>query len=253
MKSDEVVVYWSPMSNPVGDQEIPYENNWRILYEGPQNLYDYYNSLRFNKGQDNFLTCPSVTGMLKSTFYFRNLIESEYTFNFVEDSVEVNPTSKRYMSHSLFRKPSVSIGPLFELGLGFVFFAEEPLVATFTPPFFHKSDYLQYGSIIPGEFDIGQWIRPYLFEVQCWEKSGVFKIKENEPIFYIRFNTDKKIIFKEFNISNDLKKMMSTNISIRKYFPTNGLLKRYYYLFNRSKMKDIVLSEIKKNLVINND
>lgn len=249
--SDVVNIYWCPVS--ISDHNPNLENDWRILYDSPQNLYDNFNKNRDHKGHDNFLVCPSVRNILKNTYYFTNLIDAEYKFSLVNNEVIVEPTSKEFLNYQVRRKPSITTGPLFELGLGYMFFADEPLVATFTSPFFHEPGYTKYGSIVPGEYDIGQWIRPYLFEVQCWDNSGVFKIKENEPIFYVRFNTDKKIVLHEFKETYNLRKLISVNVNIRNVYKTGGLLKSYYHLFNRSKMKNTILTEIKKGLVTNHD
>ena len=63
----------------------------------------------------------------------------------------------------------------------------------FTPPFFQKPGYTQDATILPGEFDVGNWFRPYNFEIQTWSNHGIITLKENEPIFYAEFKTDKKI------------------------------------------------------------
>jgi len=86
--------------------------------------------------------------------------------------------------------------------------------------------------------------------MQLWSNSGSIKFNHDEPLLYVKFNTDKKIKMNRFDLNDKLKKIFTTNISTQQWYDTKKSLSTYYYLFNRAKMRDVILTEIKKNLVL---
>ena len=108
-----------------------------------------------------------------------------YAYDFTDDKKEIIHTSQSYLGYSVDRNASLDFGPNIHIGLDYLFFSDEPVSAFFTPPYFHKPEYTNYGSIIPGEFDIGQWFRGYSFEVQMWNQKGEFE-KESDYIIRLK-------------------------------------------------------------------
>jgi hypothetical protein len=129
-----------------------------------------------------------------------------------------------------------------------IFFAEEPLVADFTAPYFHKPNYLKYGSIIPGEMDIGLWFRPYNAEIMTWDNSGEIVFLENEPLMYVKFNTEKKINLIKFNMNNNLRKYAEACVYSPVAYGANMSLSKRYERFKKSKLNELVLNEINGTL-----
>jgi hypothetical protein len=157
--------------------------------------------------------------------------------------------SKDKMDIDFVRDPMFEFGPTLGLALGFSMFADQPLEASFTAPYFHKTEYMNYGSVIPGNFDIGQWFRPYNFELQMWENSGELNIKKDEPLFYVEFLTDKKIILKEFVFTPLLNTYMQSCVNSTSVFGLGQSLQDRYNRFKSSRLKEKIIAEIKKNLV----
>lgn len=244
--SKEVTVYWAPENT----WELPELGEWNMLYPEPVTLFSELTKLRTpDAGTRTYFSCPAAGDMMRNSYVFKNTIPSEYEYDFTGENRVVTPVLPTYMNWEIRRNPTITTGPLINFMMHWSFFAEEPLQASFTPPMLHKPGYTKYGTIIPGTFDIGQWFRPYTFEAQMWEQKGKFIINEDEPIFYTEFLTDKKVNLKRF-------KMNATLASYQEHCSTSGRLwglgtplEKRYQRFKESKMRELILKEIKNNLI----
>ena len=130
-----------------------------------------------------------------------------------------------------------------------MFFSEEPMDIFLSAPYFHQSKYTQYGSILPGEFNIGQWFRPYFFEVQMWNSKGEFHVGANEPIFYASFLTNKNVELKRFNYNDTLRSYSAALLEGNKMFGRGQSLLSRYHRFNSIGMRERILKEIHNNVI----
>ena len=251
---DEVVVYWAPNIDNAKDSL-----DWSFLYPKPKTLFasskehitKYKDYEQFTlQNSPNVLSCPAVSSKFKKIVVFESPMTCSYKFDQKsQDVCEVIPDTKNFISAEAVRMPIMKHGPVIGFSLYYILFSEEPLQAYFTPPMFHKPGYSKYGSVVPAEYDIGQWFRPYNFEVQMWESKGEFKLVENEPLFYIDFNTNKKIILKRFKMNENLTKLSLACINSAQVMGQGKNLDDKYKKFNDVGMKDLILTDIKKNLI----
>lgn len=257
MSKDYINVYWSPS---VSFEITGYD--WGFLYPKPKTLFnstvDHLNlrnkefeSKRFRTSQ--IASCPAVSTKFKKIIVFESPLSCSYKYDFStflqNGEYTLEPTTTEHITSGIYRNPFLDYGPSIGFSLGFFLFAEESIDTYFTPPMFHPPKYMKYGSCIPGEFDIGNWFRPFNFEVQFWNNSGEFHLEEKEPLFYTEFRTDKKIILKRFNITNNLAKASDACVESYNLFGRNQSLEERYERFNNTDMRDFILSEIKKNVV----
>jgi len=231
----------------------PAVTGWDMFYSNPENLLDSMFKLKNpNSGKRSMFECPAFSNKMKKTFVFTCPIDLEYRYDFSDENnpyiVPVNE-NKPYLNLRIHRKPTIKDRPLFELSLYFSFFSEEPLIASFTPPYFTKPKYMINGSVAPGSFDIGKWLRPYPLEMTLWEPSGVIKFEKDEPLFYVEFLTDKDILLNRVKPTEQLIDygQQGSNASIFME-PRVPLLKRYD-TFKKTEMKKLILKEIYKNIV----
>jgi hypothetical protein len=240
-----ITVYWAPFTTFKDE-----ESEWTYLYPKPKTLFS---DLLTNKNKESlnssFFACPAISDKFKKTLVFRNSFDSSYRFDFSGDNRIFEHTSEHFISNKKVRVSPLTDGPSIEFGLHYIFFADEPLNVSFTPPYFHKPQYTVYGSNVPGDFDIGQWFRPYNFEVQMWKDKGEFHMKEDEPLFYVEFNTDRDIIFKRFNCTPKLQQYSQSNLFLTKLFGRGQSLLSRYSKFNQSGMREKILFDIKNNLL----
>lgn len=230
-------LYWSPFFMLDG-------KDWSFLYENPITLFSDLNQHKEKGNENSYFSCPAMSNKMKKTLVFKNVLESSYIYN--EETM--TPTSKTYLGSNKDRSPSMTFGPVFRMFYSIILFADEPLTTSFTSPYFHKSQYTQYGSICPGEFDIGNWFRPYVFEIQMWEKQGVFNLKKNEPIFYSEFKTTRPINLYRFNLTQKLNKYSSACVETTDLFGRGQSLFSRYQRFKNTGFRGKVLNEIKNNI-----
>ncbi len=249
MSEDTVTVYWSPEST----WEVDQLGEWNMLYPEPTTLFsDLQKQKLATAGKDTYFSCPATSDKYKKTFVFRNTLPSDYDFDFTNENPEQNyfkHTSKNYLSYSILRPPTITAGPMVNFNLYYSFFSEEPLEAVFTPPMMHKPQYTMYGTSIPGQFDIGQWFRPFPLEVQMWNMKGEFHLKDEEPLFYLELKTTKKVELKRFKMTGEISSYLKHCSSSKSTWGYGVTLPKRYERFNQSRMNDMVLKAIKANLL----
>jgi hypothetical protein len=128
--------------------------------------------------------------------------------------------------------------------LGWLFFADESVIARITSPWFPPSSPIPRSMLATGEFDIGQWLRSINTEYLVPNNENKFSIKKDDPILYIELFTDKKIIFKRFVLSEKLRELLKNrkkNVRFKK-------LADFYAMARNAKRPELILSEIKRNL-----
>jgi len=238
------VVYWSPYFNPNLD-------NWNLLFEEPIRLDKILikNSNKVEK-ENNIFLCPAVSNISKNTFVLSNPISSEFIFDIdeVHLKTKIIPSNKNYYDSKLTRNPNFDKNILFEYGLGYIFFSEDSLNMTLTSPYFSKANHLQYGSIIFGKFNVGKWFRRIVFEFNLWDNKTLFKIEKGEHIAYINFESDKPITLKRFVLNDKLFKLSQAVETSKNWCPFMKLKDRYNNFF-KTRTNDIIIKEIKNNLI----
>jgi hypothetical protein len=235
---EAINLYWSPFF-------ISEEKDWSFLYQNPITLFSDLNQHREKGNPNSYLSCPAMSNKMKKTLIFKNTIDSSYTY----DKNLINSVLENSLGSGKEREASTDFGPIFKFFYSIIFFADQPLDVSFTSPYFHKSQYTQYGSVCPGEFNVGRWFRPYMFEVQMWEKEGVFNLKENEPIFYSEFKTTKPINLYRFNLSKKLNHYSNSCVETTSLFGRGQSLFSRYEKFKNIGFKEKILTEIKKNII----
>jgi hypothetical protein len=231
-------LYWSPFF-------IPNYQDASFLYKNPTTLYSELQQYRKKGNTGSYLSCPAMFNKMKKTLVFKNVVDSSYEYN----QESITPTIEGSIGLSKSRESSLNIGPTLNLSYSVVFFADEPVTASFTSPYFHKSQYTKYGSICPGEFDVGQWFRPYDVEIQMWDNEGVFNLKKDEPMFYSEFKTTKPINLHRFELNDKLRNYCLSCINTTQMFGRGQSLLSRYEKFKNIGFKEKILTEIKKNII----
>ena len=73
-------------------------------------------------------------------------------------------------------------------------------------------------------------------------------MKQEDPIFYIEFKTDKNIIFKRFEFNEKTMSLGTECARSPNIFGKNKKLVDRYILGKKTGLRERVLTEIKKNL-----
>jgi hypothetical protein len=247
-KDSELTVYWAPAFNP-DDQKDPWlRAHGSLVYPDPKSLHsDLMSEKNPDRGPSTFLSCAAAVSSFNRTAVFYNSIDCTYDYDLSDvDNPKVDPKDERYLNFFIRRPPALLDKPTVEFQLRYSFFCEEPLEMSITPPMFHKPRYTRYATAVPGQFNIGKWFRPFVFEIQLWEPKGTLSFEAGEPLFYAKFDTDRKIKMQRFVYTKQLEMYSATSVN---FYKNEKSLDKRYDLFESTSMRELVLKEVKNNLV----
>jgi hypothetical protein len=116
---------------------------------------------------------------------------------------------------------------MYGLMFQYLFYSKKSLVMESKPASLTHTDFLKNNLFIPGEYDISKWIRPVecVFEITDDTKTAV--IKRGEPLYYIRFQTDKKINLIRSQPGDKLFEITSACVNLKKLKPNLSLEENY--------------------------
>jgi hypothetical protein len=100
-----------------------------------------------------------------------------------------------------------------------------------------------------GQFNIGEWYRDYHLDYHIPFGTKELNFKENQSLFYLEVRTDKKVVFKRYNLTIELRKLADECVTSSVIYGSNKPLLHRYNMFNKSLSPQRVLSYIKENIV----
>jgi hypothetical protein len=245
--NDTVVVYWSLCST----SELYYQ--LLMLDCAPESFISNLHKRKVvnnkmlqnpNAGRGKYQTCSAMHTFGENLFILKSPIEAEIYF---DENGNID-RSTRNNHFFIERESSFENSKCFDFDLQYLFFSEENMNITLTPAYMHKALHNDHGFLLGGQFDISSWFRAIPTIFQSWEGKNNFKVGFNDPLSYVHFDTNKKIEFKQFRLNEELTKQVqacSKFQNLLRFQPMNKL----YARFKNAGMKEMVLNEIKANLV----
>lgn len=248
MNKDTITVYWSPA------QFVPTREAWDLLYADIESLENYF--VKNTTSASSLRVCPGVKSSLKNSYFIKSNHDDFFKLPsskdmekiaYTSDVVNFNVDSRVALSK---RKPSSIDGYInLEYNMGWAFFAEESLIAKFTAPYFPTSSIAEGALFAPGKFDIGSWFRPVHMDIHVPLTTQEISIKTEDPLIFVEFETNKKIILKRFIMTEEIFNMMEDySRSPSRYGFLKSLPERYKMAKNTNATK-ILLKRIKENVL----
>src|SRR5210317_563730 len=194
---EPIVVYWSPA------QFIPEQESHNLLYQEPQPIMDKFFSLLY-KGSSS-TQCPAARFFFHNTFSLNSTIRNEFKIpkHVIEDAYYTDD-----MHFDLPVDSHVRIGKSrqnqmegyvnLEYNMSWFFFAEEDLTMRYSAPYFPAHSPIEGAMLASGSFNIGKWFRPVNLEYYVPVEETMFSFKEDQPMAFVQFETERPIIFKRF-------------------------------------------------------
>lgn len=237
-------VYWSPWQNNLQTLE-----ERMLSYKEPRWLVEEMEpSINHQNVVDNFFKCPAFVNQAKNTLVLHNTSDVHMkieNFNIVNQNKD-----PRNNSDVLFKvkSPSLKNSYTINYSCNWIFFADKPLHITTSVPYMHKTVHSDYGYYVPGTYDISKWFRPVEFAFQLWPGETEFRSVENEPLIYVKFNTDEKVKLHQFNTTNEIEAYSRACIHMKRFSKIKAL-NSLYEVFLGKKYNEQLLKLIKKNVV----
>jgi hypothetical protein len=219
--------------------------DWALLYRQPRALYSDYRADAYDKSSTiSMLACPAFQGLTQRTFVIRSPLPCEYE---IKDGVlsRTNPSSLRV---EVVHPPNFNGQNLLTLMLPHMVFADHPVPMMVTSPWFHRTPHTQQGAVIPGRFDVGRWYRPIHVEINMWPGQTTLNIAEEEPLAYLTFDTEKKVVLQQYRLTPELVALGNTCARSNLWNPRQPLWRRYKQ-FDEGHVREQVLGLIKDNIV----
>jgi len=249
MSSKNVInVYWAPAQFTKEDPQ------WNLFYSEPKPVIE---NLVLNTTKDSLMVkCPAARVALKNVYAFHSNIDEEINLSDLDLSADATDTSSEQyvlptegkLSLKRLRRSSYSGYVNVSYNLGWILFADQPLMARMVAPYHPPRTPVEGAIMATGAFDIGQWYRPMNLDYHIPYSAKKFSVKENEPLAFVEFQTEAEIKFHRYQLTPLLHNLAGEcATSIEKFGPRMSL-KNKYKLFTKSKMRNIVLTEIQKNL-----
>ena len=250
-EQEEVVVYWSPHSN------MNRRHQQDLLDIAPRSLMSDLQKrraidpkmppashVRQNTHPGNYHMCAALHTLAKNTFIARAPFSADISLD------EQGTILENQMYNGWFSERVTSLEGAFavDFDVAYLFFSEEPLEITVTPPYMHKTKQAEQGFVSSVAFDISSWLRPVVLIYQLFEGVNKITIEEDDPIAYLTFNTKKKVVFKAFKHTADIEDQVQACLGYKHIKPYEKM-EDLYEQFRKTGMHERVLKEIKANLI----
>jgi hypothetical protein len=153
--------------------------------------------------------CPAIKASFTNTFAVLSPFDysitvadgvassSDYNQNFYDNNVVFRDADSRLLSYTA---PKLYL------------FAEKSLVAEQLPPFF--GEMVNDANYIVGKYDIGKHFRGLELALTLRKNTSV-DIKQDKPLYYVRFDTNEAIKFKRFFFTDELLSLSNQVLNIR--------------------------------------
>jgi len=238
MSKETVTVYWAVHT---GKDRQTYIN---LLLNKPVPLAS---TLPPGNGSNigNYRQCSALPDLLKNTYTLTHAFSSTATLSGELD----NPMAEVDKEHIW--QPRIS--PLkgcysIDLDFGWLFFSEESLKIKATPAYLHNTSDSKTGFVASGVFNISNWFRPVRLSYILWEGNNSISVTEGEPALYIEFLTDKQVVLKHFEATDELLDISNQVVKSSEFLKVKPLSYRYERFIESNRHKRI-LKLIKENLL----
>ena len=233
-------VYWSPFFS---SEQYP---SVQLMYESPDSLLQDLLPRRNKQANgDNWFQCHAFLNSIKNTFVLR--IPFDIAFG-LEKNVGVFPINgnPENMQFIAMKEPSVIDAYTFTIRGNWIFWSEGSLEMTTSPAYYHNKVFDGY--YIGGTMDVGKWFRPVEGASQLNVGTNTVSFKRNDPIAYVKFETNEPVQLKSFYMTKELEELSWGCINYKRYEPKR-VLPYLYDKFMQRGLDKIITQEIKRNVV----
>lgn len=248
MTNNNIEIYWAPGTFH------PEQESWALLYTEPKNLFS---TLPISgKQKDSITSCPAVKNALKNVFSISAVINDLHNLQpdvlaslATTESNEVHIQTNGLIGINKIRKSSyegfINIG----YNMSWLFFASEPVEIKWTAPFFPAFSPTEDALLSPGQMNIGKWYRSINLDWHIPITATKFEIKKDKPLAFIEVLTDKKVTFHRYQMTSRLTHIAREMAQSPERYGRFKTLKERYLMASQSSIPEMVLKEIRANLV----
>jgi hypothetical protein len=226
----EIVIYWS------------YTDKYQIRAEEPVPMVNNYLKKKVPEEYD-YMWCPSFIEYFKNTYCLKSLFD--YKLKFENNGITSNMHDQTFYNEIVNLRNYNS--RMASFAFPYIFIAEcDDLEMEYMPSMMENNSFNNTAILIPGQMNIGKYVRP--LDCGFHAKKDEVEIKEDDIYAYVKFKTNKKIVFKRFLWDEELQKEIRS-LQITKYRKHFKPLDWYYKKQQAMKVKERTIKLINNNLL----
>lgn len=214
-------------------------------------LGNKYNVRESHQPAELYYKCPAHLEHMKNLF----AVPAAYDCDLIVDNQPEQPefaTSTFFKNNNEFDRAFLirSIkNRLFSLNVATLLIPDsDDVTVSQMPAYLESNGFVDNTVVIPGSFNLGLW--PRALECSFHLKENNMFVKEGEPLFYLKFHTDEKIVFKEFLYTQTMKDYSSHLIDSRGYKSKLNKLDFFYNMIRKKRgFKQRMINEAKANVI----
>jgi hypothetical protein len=189
---------WVPFKKSYSDKNYLIEP-LELLIKEPEKLNNFY-----QKTKSLFTKCPANAAFLKNLFVVKSPFDLEIKYYREDRKVWVSQKQNfvDHMVHTRFDHYTKTDYAMLSVLVSYIFVADEPVWIEVYPPFLHGE--VKNTRLVSGTFDIHSWQRPIDFSFEILNDKKPIKIKEGQPLYYVKF------VSKKLNDTFELKRLKWT-------------------------------------------
>ena len=242
-----IVVYWAPEALLEKEHqqillELPFIPVMKYLQKNRKKEILPKRSIE-DPNSNGYHMCPALHELTENLFY----IKAPFSVNLsINEDGSIN--NSNYSTWFQQRNTSIENGKSLDFDFSYMLFCEEELNVSITPPYLHQTSQPEYGFICSVKWDISSWFRPHNLIYQLWPNKNNLYFERDEPLAYLKFETERPVIFKEYKLTPEILNIASACLK-HKYIIGLEPMEKLYKKFTQTSMKKRLILEIKKNLI----
>ena len=234
-------VFWSTVYQP----EVYADYN--MLYREPQPLITDIVGERGSENPHDFFACPAFHLHAANTFVVRGIVEANVAIR-ADGFVPLDEKSQLSAQLFSYMHPTRRGYRTILFDHRMLLFCEQPLVMATYPAYLHRSDVTSKLHYIPAAYDISQWLRPIQGTYEVREDVKDVRIKQDDALYYLKFETTEKVRLRRFQMTTELQAIAHGCVHYKLFRPRSSLAK-VYEAFTQAKQDTRTIKLIKENVL----
>jgi hypothetical protein len=234
-------IYWST----VYPMEVYADYN--MLYKEPRPLMKELLSERGEENPHDFFACPAFHRHATNTFVIRSTLDVHVAIR-PDGFAPLDERSKLTAQLFSFMHPTRKGYRTILFDHRMLFFAEQSVTLATYPAFMHRGEVQRKLCYVPAAYDISKWMRPLQGTYEVHSEVQDIHIREDDPLYYVKFETDEKIRLRRFQMVPELHGVTHGCVHFKLFRPKSSL-EKVYAAFTQAKLHRRVAKLIKENLL----
>lgn len=234
-------VYWSTVypSDVYAD--------YNMLYREPRPLLPELVPERGSENPHDFFACPAFHLHSQNTFVVRSALGARVAIR-PDGFAPMDEASRLTVQLFSYMHPTRRGYRTLLFDHRMLFFSPAPLKLYTYPAYMHRTEVQTNLCYVPAAYDIGKWLRPLQGTYEVPESVASIQIREDDPLYYVRFDTAEKVRLRRFQAVPELQAITHGCVHYKLFRPQSSL-ERVYAAFTGTKLERRVLKLIRENLL----